>query len=65
MRELIERGRQLYAKAKDETAPGGYIAMVELRNLVPELLDAMEQAAEFVELPRLHETRQQGDGTVR
>lgn len=42
--ELIERAQILFNKCKDASLPGAEIAMIELRNLVPELLDALRAA---------------------
>lgn len=39
--ELEAQARALYDRCKDGSAPGAMIAMVELRNLVPDLLDAV------------------------
>lgn len=57
MTPLIERARALYAQCKDGSAPGAMIAMIDLRNTVPELLDRLEalekDRANWVEIDRL------------
>ena len=55
--DLIEYAQLLHDKCSDGTAPGAAAAMLELRNLTPQLLDALRAAArreaEWVEIPRL------------
>lgn len=65
--ELIEKAQQLYdrCKAFPERDPAGMMALLELRNLVPDLITQLRADAEFIDLPRGHETRQQLGGTVR
>lgn len=58
MSELSERAKALYDQCKDapETTPGGMIRLIELRNLVPDLIDRIDQLeaerAEWLEPPR-------------
>jgi hypothetical protein len=57
MTPLIEKARLLYAKCKDESMPGARVALVELRNMVPDLVDRLEYLEQdrdnWVEPPRL------------
>ena len=54
---LIEYAQLLYDKCKDGSAPGAQIALIELRNLMPDLIAALRTAAareaEFIDIPRL------------
>lgn len=59
MSDLTDRARALYNRVKQfpESDPSGNITLIELRNLVPELCDRIEQleadAANWVDIPRL------------
>lgn len=66
MQDLIDKAQRLYDACKDfpEKDPAAMMALIELRNLVPDLLDQLRRAGEFVELPRFRETRQQPGGDV-
>lgn len=59
--ELIDRAQALYDKCKDfpELDPAGMAALLDLRNLVPDLLAEMRRSAEYIVIPRGRETRQQ------
>ena len=54
---LIEYAQLLYDKCEDGSAPGAQAALIDLRNLMPELIAALRAAAvreaEFIEIPRL------------
>ncbi len=57
--ELAARAQALYDKCKiaPERDAGAMVALIELRNLTPDLIAALNHAAareaEFIELPRL------------
>lgn len=59
--DLADRAEMLYDKCKlfPEKSPGGQIAMIELRNLAPELIAAVRAFArdkqEWIEPPRIEE----------
>lgn len=56
---LAARARQLYetAKLNPESTPAGRIALIEIRNMLPDLCTALEELArdraEWFEPPRL------------